>query len=112
QQGHTAIAATSTPVGPFCMIFVLSGINLLCRYVLPDLAMSGAELLCVYSMIATSAVLSSSGQLHFIIPTVAAAWHYANNDNAWAGTFFRFIPHWMAQTNTTVLDGFYKGQTS
>jgi hypothetical protein len=112
QQGHTAIAATSTPVGPFCMLFVLSGINLLCRYVLPDLALSGAELLCVYSMIATSSVLSSSGQLHFIIPTVAAAWHYANADNAWAGTFFRFIPHWMAQTNTTVLDGFYKGQTS
>jgi hypothetical protein len=112
QQGHTAIAATSTPVGPFCMLFVLSGINLLCRYILPDLAMSGAELLCVYAMIATASVLSSSGQLHFIIPTVTAAWHYANNDNAWASTFFRFIPHWMAQTNPTVLDGFYKGQTS
>src|SRR4029078_797506 len=54
QQGHTAIAATSTPVGTFVMLFVVSGINLLCRYILPYLAMSGAELLCVYTMIATA----------------------------------------------------------
>lgn len=111
-QGHTAIAATSTPVGAFCMVFVLTALNLLTRHLLPGIAMSGAELLVVYAMITTSSTLSSSGQLHFIIPTVTAAWHYANDENAWAGTFHRFIPHWMAQTNPEVLDGFYKGQTS
>lgn len=112
QQGHTAIAATSTPVGPFCLLFMVAGLNLLCRYVLPGLAMSGAELLVMYAMITTSAVLSSSGQLHFIIPTVAAAWHYANDSNDFAGTFHRFVPPWMAQTNKEALDGFYIGQTT
>ena len=110
QQGHTAIAATSTPVGPFCMLFVLAGINVLCRSLLPDFAMSGGELMVVYSMIASSAVLSSSGQLHFIIPTITAAYHYATAANAWAGTFHRFIPDWLAQKNPQALDGFYKGQ--
>jgi hypothetical protein len=111
-QGHTAIAATSTPVGPFCLLFALSGLNLLCRYLLPSIVMSGAELLVVYVMITTSAVLSSSGQLHFVVPTVTAAWHYATSDNDWAGTFHRFIPAWMAQQNQEALDGFYKGQAT
>lgn len=111
-QGHTAIAATSTPVGPFCMLFVLTGLNVLCRQVLPGFAMAGAELLVVYVMIATSAVLSSSGQLHFIIPTVAAAWHYANDSNDFAGMFHRFVPKWMAQTDKKALDGFYIGQAT
>lgn len=112
RQGHTAIAATSTPVGAVCILFVLSAVNLLCRYVLPSLALAGVELLVVYVMITTSSTLSSSGQLHFIIPTVAAAWHYANAENAWAGTFHRFVPPWMAQTNPAALDGFYQGRSA
>jgi hypothetical protein len=112
RQGHTAIAATSTPVGAVCILFALAAINLLCRYVLPSLALAGAEMLVVYVMITTSSTLSSSGQLHFIIPTVAAAWHYANDANAWASTFHRFVPHWMAQTNPDALDGFYKGRST
>jgi hypothetical protein len=110
-QGHTALAASAVPVGAFSVLFVLSGVNVLCRYVLPGLALSGAELLVVYSMITTSSVLSSSGQLHFLIPTVAAGWHYATADNAWAGTFHRFVPRWMGQQDPTALEGFYKGKT-
>ena len=112
RQGHTAIAATSTPVGSFCILFFLAAINLLCRNVLPALALSGAEMLVVYCMVTTSATLSSSGQLHFIIPTVAAAWHYATDANGWASLFHRFVPHWMAQTNKVALDGFYQGKTT
>ena len=111
-QGHTALAGTSTPVGPFCLLFVLAGINVLCRMVLPSLALTGAELLVVYVMITTSAVLSSSGQLHFLIPTITASWHYATEANGWASAFHRFVPHWMAQTNPEVLNGFYQGKTT
>ena len=112
RQGHTAIAATSTPVGSFCILFMLSGINVLTRAVLPGLALSGAELLVIYVMVTTSSVLSSSGQLHFIVPTVVAAWHYASEANGWASLFHRFVPHWMAQTDPHALDAFYKGRVS
>ena len=111
-QGHTALANTSLPVGAFSMLFVLTGLNLLCRALLPGLAMSAAEILVVYCMITTSSVLSSSGQLHFIVPTVVAAWHYANAENAWAGMFHRFVPPWMAQTDPAVLEGFYQGKST
>ena len=110
-QGHSALANTSIPVGAFSLIFVLAGINLLCRYLLPDFAFRPAEMLVVYVMMTTSSVLSSSGQLHFVIPTVAAAYHYATVENGWAGIFHRFVPPWMAQTNKEALDGFYQGKT-
>jgi len=63
-------------------------------------------------MMTTSTVLSSSGQLQFIVPTVAAAWHYATPENGWASSFHRFVPHWMAQTDPAVLHGFYTGKTA
>lgn len=112
QQGHTAIAATSTPVGAICILFILAGVNLLCRHLLPGVALAPAELLVVYTMITTSTVLSSSGQLHFIVPTVVAAFHYATAANGWASLFHRFVPSWMAQTNTEALDGFYLGKST
>jgi hypothetical protein len=114
ERGHTAIAGTSTPVGPICLLFVVAAINLLAGRLLPGLALASAEILVVYAMITTSAVLSSSGQLHFIIPTVVAAWHYANDSNAWASMFHRFVPDVpaLAQKDSEALDGFYKGQAS
>ncbi len=111
RQGHTALVNTSIPVGPFTTLIVLSGLNLLCRALFPSLAMSRSELLVVYVMMTTSCVLSSSGQLQFILPTVAAAWHYATPDNGWAGTFHRFVPDFLAQKDPTTLAGFYEGKT-
>ena len=112
RQGHTALANTSIPFGAFSVMFALTGLNILCRAILPTLAMSAAEVLVVYVMMTTSTVLSSSGQLQFIVPTVAAAWHYATPENGWAGSFQQYVPHWLAQTNPAVLHGFYAGHTT
>lgn len=112
KQGHTALANTAIPVGAFSVLFVLAAVNMLCRSVLPALALRSAEVLTIYVMMTTSTVLSSSGQLHFLIPTIAAAFHYATPENRWASLFYRYIPHWLAQTDPEVLDGFYGGKTA
>lgn len=112
RQGHTALANTSIPVGAFSVLFVLTGLNLLCRSLLPGLALSVGEMLVVYVMMTTSCGLSSSGQLQFIVPTVTAAYHYATPDNGWASSFHRYVPSWLAQTDPDVLKGFYFGKTS
>ncbi|MBB6049325.1 OPT/YSL family transporter [Armatimonas rosea] len=111
-QGHSAIAATATPVGAVTLIFGVAGVNLLLKRFLPQTMLTAAEMLIVYVMVTTSTVLSSSGQLHFLVPTIVASFHYATDANAWASTFHRFVPHWLAQTNPEVLDGFYKGKTT
>jgi len=110
-RGHTALVNTSIPVGPFSMLFALTVVNLICRSVLPSSALSKGEVLVIYVMMTTSCVLSSSGQLHFIVPTVAAAWHYATESNGWSTAFQQFVPGFLAQKNPTVLAGFYNGKT-
>lgn len=111
-QGHSALANTAIPVGAFSTLFALAGVNLLLRALLPNSVLSPGEMLVIYVMITTSSVLSSSGQLHFVIPTVAAAWRYATAANDWAGIFHRFVPDWMAQKNPAALRGFYEGGTA
>lgn len=112
RQGHSAVVNTSIPVGPFFVLFALTGLNILLRSAAPSLALSAGETLVVYVMMTTSCVLSSSGELQFIVPTITAPLHYATPENGWASSFFRYIPHWMAQMNAGVLKGFYNGHTT
>ena len=109
ERGHTALANTSIPVGAFNVLFALVGVNLLVTRLVNRPAFRRSELVVVYSMTTLATVLSSSGGLHFLIPTITAAHYFANDTNGWATLFHRFIPSWLAQTNVDALDSFYKG---
>ena len=109
QRGHTALANTSIPVGAFNSLFALVAVNLLVTRFLPGLALRRAELLVIYVMTTVATVLSSSGGLHFLIPTITAAHYFADDTNGWAGLFHRLIPDWLAQTDKDALDAFYEG---
>lgn len=108
-RGHTALANTSIPVGAFNLLFLLTIINLLLTRLLRPLAFSRAELLVIYVMMTVSTVISSSGGLHFIIPTIAAAYWYADNSNHWATLFHQYVPNWIALKDHAALRGFYVG---
>src|SRR5579862_2623115 len=105
-RGHTALANTSIPVGAFNVLFLLIVINLILTKFLRPLAFTRAEILVIYVMMTVSTVISSSGGLHFIIPTVTAAFWYADSSNGWAGKFHRYIPDWIAQKDPLALHGF------
>ena len=110
-RGHTALANTSIPVGAFSALFALVFINIGLTRIAPGLRLSPAELLTVYVMSAVSSVLSSSGGMHFLIPTITAA-HYFSHvtpTNGWAGQFLDLVPKWMAQTDLNALNAFYRG---
>jgi len=112
-RGHTALANTSIPVGAFDFLFALVAVNLLIRRLAPTLVLRQAELLVIYIMMTTATVFSSSGGLHFVIPTLAAAFHFATPENKWAQTFHRYIPTWLAPGqkpgDTAALNQFYNG---
>lgn len=109
ERGHTALAGTSTPIGAFNILFALVIINILMTRMAPQLAFRRAELLVIYTMMTVSTVISSSGGLHFIVPTITAAYYYSNSTNGWAGLFHRYIPGWLAQKDAGALYGFYVG---
>lgn len=113
-RGHTALANTSIPVGAFNALFALVIINLLLTRLSPKLSLSPAELLTIYVMSAVSTVLSSSGGMHFLIPTITAAHYFAhmNPENGWSGLFLKYVPKWIAQSNPEALNDFYKGNAT
>ena len=110
-RGHTALANTSIPVGAFAGLFVLVVANLVIRAVLPGLALRQGELITAYVMMTTSTVLASSGGIHFLIPTLAAAFHFASPANRWA-EFHDYIPFWFAPRDRLALSDFYVGGTT
>jgi hypothetical protein len=108
-RGHSALANTSIPLGAFCALFILVLLNRSLRSRAPRQALAPAELLVAYVMMATATVLSSSGMLHFIVPTVAAPIYFATAENRWAQLFHPYLKPWMAQTDAAALRGFYRG---
>lgn len=110
-RGHTALANTSIPVGAFNALFALVALNLLLTRLSPRLRLSPAELLTIYVMSAVSTVLSSSGGMHFLIPTITAAHYFShmNPENGWTGLFMKYVPQWITQSDPEALKAFYAG---
>src|SRR5215469_484116 len=111
-RGHTALANTSIPIGAFNVLLLLVVFNLMLQRLRRSFAFSPSELLVIYVMMTVSTVVSSSGGLHFVIPTITAAFFYASDSNGWAGLFHRFIPDWIAIKDKTALANFYSGNAS
>jgi hypothetical protein len=111
-RGHTALANTSIPIGAFNVLLLLAVTNLLLLRLRSRLAFLPAELLVIYVMMTVATVVSSSGGLHFVIPTITAAFYYADSSNGWAEQFHRYIPGWMALKDHDALANFYNGNAA
>ncbi len=108
-RGHTAMANTSIPVGAFtalCAVLVLNGLVGRARR---RLQLTEAELVVIYSMTAVATVLASSGAVHFMVPALAAPYHFASPENRWEDLFHRYIPAWIGPTDTHLLKRFFEG---
>jgi hypothetical protein len=110
-RGHTALANTSIPVGAFAALVALVAVNWAVRAALPRLALSQGELITCYVMMTVSTVIASSGGIHFLIPTLTAAFHFATPANQWS-YFHQWIPNWFAPRDLQALDAFYTGGAS
>ncbi len=109
-RGHTALANTSIPVGAFCAFLFLTSLNhFLKSRNLPSLSRS--ELITVYAMMTTSTVVSSSGGMHFLIPTLIAAFWFASPENKWEQLFHRYIPAWFVPRSHQAIENFYLGES-
>lgn len=110
-RGHTALANTSIPVGAFCALSTLVGINFLIGRLRPGSRMTRQELLTSYIMMTSATVIASSGGVHFLVPAMTAAFYFASPENGWE-RFHRYIPTWFGPRNAHVLRGFYEGDSS
>jgi len=111
-RGHTALANTSIPIGAFHLLLLIVVVNIFLTRFLRRYAFSQAELLVIYVMMTVSTVISSSGGIHFIVPTITAAFKYADDSNGWAKLFHQYIPDWIALKDNDALKGFYEGNAA
>ena len=108
-RGHTAMANTSIPVGAFtALMFVLAGSRLV-GFVRRQWGLNERELIVIYVMMAVATVLASSGGIHFVVPAIAAPYHFASAENQWETLFHKYIPPWIGPTDTRLLDRFFDG---
>lgn len=111
-RGHTAMANTSIPVGTFTALCVVLATNGLMGAVRRRLQLSESELVVIYAMTAVATVLASSGAVHFMVPALAAPYHFASPENKWEDLFYRYIPAWIGPTDPDLLDRFFEGGDS
>lgn len=111
RRGHTALANTSIPVGPFFAVFVVALLNLAVRRLWPGRALRQPELALLYVLLASSTVIASSGGVHFLVPTLTGAFYYASPENAWE-RFHPDIPDWFSPRDMSVILPFYFGEAA
>ncbi len=111
RRGHTALANTSIPVGAFFAVFAVAAVNLAIKRLWPRAALRRQELTLLYVLLAASTVIASSGGVHFLVPTLTAAFYYATPENAWE-RFQGDIPTWFSPREMSVILPFYTGEAA
>ena len=104
------LAAMSLPITAVFALLVLIPINLGIKRWKPAAALTQAELLLIYSMNVIAAYISGIGMMQFLAPSLVGWKHFATPQNKW-DNWFHFIKSW-AVPNSSVVSGFYAGQTT
>lgn len=108
--------AVYTLVSPFSnaifSLAVLIGINALLRRALPRFAFTSAELLLIYIMITMVSTISGHSVMAVLMGTMAHPFWFASPENEWEQLFWRYIPSWMTVHDSSLLRGYYEGESS
>jgi hypothetical protein len=93
-------------------LLVLCVANLALRKWAPRLALHRGELLVIYSLVSVASALCGLDYMQVLIPVIAHPFHFATPENGWDQLFLKYIPHWLAVTNTGALDRLQDGHTT
>ncbi len=105
-----------TLVNPFSSAIFTLSILLLVNFLIVKLAkisiLSQAELLVIYVMVTVASTISGATMMTSLIATLAHPFWYASPENEWQQLFWQHIPSWFTVSDTSVLEGYYVGDTS
>ena len=93
-------------------LFCLSILNLILKRYWPQLALSQAELLLIYSMLSVTSAIAGHSFMEILVPILGHAFWFSTPENDWRGLFWRYIPEWLSVRDKRVLAGYYEGNSS
>lgn len=93
-------------------LFLLVGVNLALKRLVPRLALTQPEFAVLYAMLMISSALAGIDSLQLNIPAMSHPFWFATKENNWANMFWKYLPKWLTVRDLDVLKGFYHGQDS
>lgn len=102
----------SLPWGAVFNIIVLLAVNVLLKRVAPRYALTQAEFVTVYAMVAIAIMLAGHDSLQLGVPNLSYGFWYANEANHWEQLFHEYLPRFLSVSDPRVLEPFYDGRSS
>jgi hypothetical protein len=103
---------TALQRGPVVFLFLLVIANFLLLRLARRFALSQAELLILYGMLAMGTCAGGYGFVQILINQMASPFYFANGSNGFADRLHPHIPAFLAPRDATVLNGFFRGNSS
>lgn len=94
------------------LLLLLTVANRLAQRLMPRLAFSRVELLCVYTMLVIGSNLAGHDQLQILFTTIAYAHGMATPENRWAEVVWPHLPNRLVITDPGALEALIHGHSS
>ena len=91
------------------IILVLSLLNLAVARIRPRWALTQAELMAIYMMLAIGSCLAGHDMVQVLAPTLVWPFRFANESNGWEGLFFQYLPKWLMVSDPNVYESYFRG---
>ena len=88
-------------------LLVLIGANALIGRVRPAWALSGAEIVVVYVMLAIASSIAGHDQMEILVATMGESAWFATKENHWRELFDQYLPNWLEVKDERALRPFY-----
>jgi hypothetical protein len=107
---HLTIIAV--PINVVFALLMLTWLNTLIRQAIPRQALRPAELITVYSMLATGSAFAGHDFMPRLMGLLPHAFRYASTENDWEAMLFSYLPRWLVVHDRAAVEAFYNGNTS
>jgi hypothetical protein len=107
---HLTIIAV--PINVAFVLLVLTWLNTVVRHAAPRSALRPAELITVYSMLATGSAFAGHDFMPRLMGLLPHAFRYASPENDWEALLFNYLPRWLVVDDPAAVKAFYDGETS
>ncbi|MBM3493346.1 MAG: hypothetical protein FJX72_03335 [Armatimonadetes bacterium] len=91
------------------LLAVLLGLNSIVRRISRRLALTPAEMLTTYIMLALGSAVAGHDMVEVLTPILSHAHFYARPENGWLTEIIPYIPKWLSVSDQQSLKEFYEG---
>ncbi len=108
-QGTRLGLSSCTPAAFFLLFILLITVQIALGAVRRSWALSRAELVTVFAMMAVATAIPTRGVTGMLLPMITGSFYYSTPENNWADLIHPLLSDWMVVDNVTAVKQFYEG---